>query len=202
MEPHLLKEEIVLFPLVRELAGATAAPSFHCGSVGNPIRVMTAEHDSVGHLLHELRVHTGGYMVPEDGCASYRALYEGLAELEADNPPPRPQREQHLVPGGSGGRAGAGRLRLLIRAGPPRSEIEELGERRLQVGHLGHQVRRAVGIEPEDPVGPGRNPILRCAVGVVVGQSLEVHLRPGPPMRPVDPPGSGRRWLPRPRAAP
>jgi len=35
-------------------------------------------------LLAELREATGGYEVPDDGCASYRALYEGLAELEAD----------------------------------------------------------------------------------------------------------------------
>ena len=42
------------------------------------------EHDTVGDLLAELRAHTDGYRVPEDGCASYHALYAGLAELEAD----------------------------------------------------------------------------------------------------------------------
>lgn len=82
--PHLLKEEQVLFPMIRELAIAVTAPEFHCGTLSNPIRVMAAEHDNVGVLLRELRSSTDGYRVPDDGCASYRALYEGLAELEAD----------------------------------------------------------------------------------------------------------------------
>jgi regulator of cell morphogenesis and NO signaling len=84
LEPHLLKEERVLFPMIRELATATASPAFHCGSLSNPIRVMMSEHDTAGELLARLRISTDGYRVPDDGCASYRALYTGLAELEAD----------------------------------------------------------------------------------------------------------------------
>lgn len=84
LEPHLAKEEQVLFPMVRELAAATAAPDFHCGALANPIRVMLAEHDDVGALLARLRERTDAFCVPEDACASYRALYHGLADLEAD----------------------------------------------------------------------------------------------------------------------
>jgi regulator of cell morphogenesis and NO signaling len=84
LEPHLFKEEQVLFPMIRELCAADAAVSFHCGTLGNPISVMLIEHDRAGSLLEQLREHTGDYAVPADGCASYRALYQGLAELEAD----------------------------------------------------------------------------------------------------------------------
>jgi len=84
LEPHLAKEERVLFPMIRELVAATTAPRFHCGSVRNPISVMLLEHDAVGELLATLRRLTGGYQAPADGCASYRTLFEGLAELEAD----------------------------------------------------------------------------------------------------------------------
>ena len=84
LEPHLRKEERVLFPMIRELATATAPPSFHCGTLANPISVMLAEHDRAGELLATLRRITDGYQPPADGCASYRALYAGLAELEAD----------------------------------------------------------------------------------------------------------------------
>lgn len=84
LEPHLLREERVLFPMVRELATAATAPAFHCGSLSNPIRVMLSEHDVVGELLAKLRTSTDGFQVPDDGCASYQALYSGLAELEAD----------------------------------------------------------------------------------------------------------------------
>ena len=84
LEPHLSKEETVLFPMIRELAAAGSVPSFHCGSLRNPISVMLAEHDTVGELLAQLRELTGGYEAPADGCASYQALFAGLAELEAD----------------------------------------------------------------------------------------------------------------------
>lgn len=56
----------------------------HGGSVTNPIRVMNSEHDRVGELLVTLRRQTGGYEPPEDACPTWRALYAGCAEMEAD----------------------------------------------------------------------------------------------------------------------
>ncbi len=84
LEPHLTKEEEVLFPMVRETAAASAAPTLACGSLTNPISVLLVEHDMVGELLVQLRELTNGYRIPADGCASYDALFTGLAELEAD----------------------------------------------------------------------------------------------------------------------
>ncbi|MHB8191589.1 MAG: iron-sulfur cluster repair di-iron protein [Ferrimicrobium sp.] len=84
LTPHLAKEERVLFPMIRELATAPTAPTFHCGSLKNPISVMMLEHDGVGELLEQLRTLTSGYQTPANGCTSYRALYDCLAELEAD----------------------------------------------------------------------------------------------------------------------
>ncbi len=84
LDPHLDKEESVLFPMIRELAAAQSAPSFHCGSLVNPIRAMLSEHDTVGDLLATVRSVTDDFRVPADGCGSYHALYAGLAELEAD----------------------------------------------------------------------------------------------------------------------
>jgi regulator of cell morphogenesis and NO signaling len=84
LEPHLVKEEQVLFPMIRQLGQATSRPTFHCGRISNPISMMLREHDHAGELLEQLRATSGGFRVPDDGCASYRACYEGLAELEAD----------------------------------------------------------------------------------------------------------------------
>lgn len=84
LEPHMLKEEQMLFPMIRELATTTAPLSFHCGTVRNPISVMLREHDAVGELLAELRRLTRNYQPPEDGCSSYVACFAALAELEAD----------------------------------------------------------------------------------------------------------------------
>ncbi len=84
LEPHLAKEERVLFPMIRELAAADTAPTFHCGTLRNPISVMLREHDRAGELLERLRAMTDGFVIPDDACASYTALYTGLEELEAD----------------------------------------------------------------------------------------------------------------------
>jgi regulator of cell morphogenesis and NO signaling len=84
LEPHLRKEEEVLFPLIRTLAVATSPPPFHCGSIGNPIAVMRREHDHAGELLARLRQLTDDFGPPADACASYTALYVGLGQLDAD----------------------------------------------------------------------------------------------------------------------
>jgi regulator of cell morphogenesis and NO signaling len=84
LEPHLLKEEQILFPMIRELMASPVPPTFHCGTLANPIRVMGMEHDGAGELLARLRDQTTGYAVPDDGCTRYRALFAGLVELEAD----------------------------------------------------------------------------------------------------------------------
>jgi regulator of cell morphogenesis and NO signaling len=84
LEPHLMKEERVLFPMIRELAAARTIPTFHCGSLANPIRMMLLEHDRAGELLASLHVTTDGYRPPADACASYHALYVDLEALEAD----------------------------------------------------------------------------------------------------------------------
>jgi regulator of cell morphogenesis and NO signaling len=82
LEPHLLKEERILFPAIHELAGGRR--EFPFGSVANPVRMMLLEHDQAGDLLATLRTVTGGYAVPADGCASYRSLYQRLEALEMD----------------------------------------------------------------------------------------------------------------------
>ncbi|MEN9647005.1 MAG: iron-sulfur cluster repair di-iron protein [Actinomycetota bacterium] len=88
LEPHLVKEERVLFPMVKELAAASAqgasSPAFHCGTLRNPIGVMLREHDTVGDLLARMRQLTSGYRPPDDGCATYRAAFIALEQLEAD----------------------------------------------------------------------------------------------------------------------
>ncbi len=81
--PHLMKEEQILFPFIRRMdAGQAAEACF--ASVQSPIRVMEAEHEAVGSLLGRLRAGTNGYTTPADGCATFRALYQGFKALEED----------------------------------------------------------------------------------------------------------------------
>jgi regulator of cell morphogenesis and NO signaling len=84
LQSHMLKEERILFPLIRQMADSGAFAAGHCGSVRNPIRVMEMEHESAGGAAEELRQLTADYTPPEDACNSYRALLAGLAAFEAD----------------------------------------------------------------------------------------------------------------------
>ena len=84
MTQHMMKEEHILFPMIRRLETAKTRPSFHCGSVGNPIRVMEHEHDSADNATVRIRQLTGDYAMPPDGCESYRAMLDGLSHMETD----------------------------------------------------------------------------------------------------------------------
>jgi len=77
---HMRKEEMILFPAIEELARGAGGRGF---PIDGPIAVMEHEHDHAGSLLEELRAITGGYELPQWGCATMRALYDGLADLEA-----------------------------------------------------------------------------------------------------------------------
>jgi regulator of cell morphogenesis and NO signaling len=81
---HMIKEEKVLFPIITRLEAATEMPQFHSSSIVVPIQVMQHEHDEAGAALARLRALTEGYTPPEDACPTFRAMLEGLAELEAD----------------------------------------------------------------------------------------------------------------------
>ena len=84
LEAHMLKEEQILFPLIQAMESLQTVEAAHCGSVRNPIRVMEHEHDSAGAALAQMRRLTNDFRMPEDGCNTYRAMLDGLAELEAD----------------------------------------------------------------------------------------------------------------------
>jgi regulator of cell morphogenesis and NO signaling len=76
---HMRKEELVLFPVIRGIENGGTSPM----PLDRPIHVMELEHDRAGELLAELRALTAGYAPPGWACATARALYQGLAELEA-----------------------------------------------------------------------------------------------------------------------
>ncbi|MFV1980940.1 MAG: iron-sulfur cluster repair di-iron protein [Rhodothermia bacterium] len=70
---HMLKEERILFPMIKHGGGSSA---------GAPISVMEHEHDSAGDALRRMRELTRDYDPPEWACTTYRALFGGLADLE------------------------------------------------------------------------------------------------------------------------
>jgi regulator of cell morphogenesis and NO signaling len=84
LEAHMMKEEMILFPLIARMEAEQTVANSHCGSVQNPIRVMLAEHDDAGEALAKMRSLTDGFTPPATACNTYRAMLDALAELEAD----------------------------------------------------------------------------------------------------------------------
>lgn len=81
---HLMKEEQVLFPMIRQLEASDTLPPFHCGTIANPIHRMEFEHDAAGAILAQLRQLTDNYTPPEWACNTYRTLFDTLAYFEQD----------------------------------------------------------------------------------------------------------------------
>jgi regulator of cell morphogenesis and NO signaling len=82
---HLMKEEWVLFPYIRELASGTGhRRRSPFGTIENPIRMMEREHQDAGDELRVIRALSNGYVPPANGCATYRACFAELAEFERD----------------------------------------------------------------------------------------------------------------------
>jgi regulator of cell morphogenesis and NO signaling len=89
MSAHMVKEETVLFPYVKQLVAFKNNGNGN-GQFGNfetiqtPINMMEMEHELVGKDMEEIRNLSKNFSVPEDGCASYSFLFKTLEEFERD----------------------------------------------------------------------------------------------------------------------
>ena len=84
LNPHMLKEEQVLFPAIRTIEQSQEVPAFPFGSVDNPIHMMEHEHDVAGQALKAIREASSDFTLPDGGCNTFRAMLDGLRELEGD----------------------------------------------------------------------------------------------------------------------
>lgn len=84
LEPHMFKEEQILFPAIRWLERSQAQPAFPFGTIANPIRMMELEHEGAGNALRQIREFTRDFEVPAGACNTYRAMLDGLHTLEQD----------------------------------------------------------------------------------------------------------------------
>lgn len=75
LEAHMVKEEQILFPMIKAGSGSEA---------GGPIAVMEDEHASAGAALKRLRELTNDFQPPEGACTTWTALWAGLADLEKE----------------------------------------------------------------------------------------------------------------------
>jgi regulator of cell morphogenesis and NO signaling len=75
LEVHMKKEELILFPAIRNGGGP---------GIANPITVMRANHDDHATEVAEIRRLTGDLTLPDDACGTWTALYAGLNEFITD----------------------------------------------------------------------------------------------------------------------
>ncbi|MGE3608336.1 MAG: iron-sulfur cluster repair protein YtfE [Bacteriovoracaceae bacterium] len=75
IQMHMMKEENVLFPLIKNGQGHLAVM---------PVKVMNMEHEAHGKQLDEMHRLTNDFTPPEGACGTWRALYSGLAKLEEE----------------------------------------------------------------------------------------------------------------------
>lgn len=85
---HMEKEEMILFPYVREIVKAkqenseVGMPIFE--TVQNPIEVMMNEHEVEGERFREISELSNNYNPPVDACNTYRVTFALLKEFEED----------------------------------------------------------------------------------------------------------------------
>ena len=85
---HMNKEELILFPYIKQLVKAKKEGSTlsrpHFGTVNNPIQMMEYEHENAGDIFKSIAKLSNDYTPPDEACNTFRALYAKLEEFEQD----------------------------------------------------------------------------------------------------------------------
>lgn len=81
LEAHLAREQLIVFPLIREIDAASRSGHEVNGELRNPVTVVHDDHEHVNALLARIHELTEAHPAPADACASYRALFDGLVAL-------------------------------------------------------------------------------------------------------------------------
>lgn len=86
LSSHMMKEENILFPYIKQLVSEKNSVKDGCsfGTVKNPIRMMEHEHDVVGNIFKTIKELSNNYTPPEDACTTYKLSYKKLEEFEND----------------------------------------------------------------------------------------------------------------------
>jgi regulator of cell morphogenesis and NO signaling len=82
IEEHLIKEEELLFPLIKEYEKNPSKDVLE--KVFKIMKETEDEHDNAGDVLKEMRRITCQYQAPSGGCNSFVRTYEKLQAIEAD----------------------------------------------------------------------------------------------------------------------
>ncbi|HTG71924.1 MAG TPA: iron-sulfur cluster repair di-iron protein [Candidatus Udaeobacter sp.] len=82
LEQHLIAEEEVLFPLIRQYEESPSGALLE--KTVKAINELEADHSGVGDILKEMREITNQYELPAEACRTYTLTFQKLEELESD----------------------------------------------------------------------------------------------------------------------
>jgi regulator of cell morphogenesis and NO signaling len=82
LDQHLITEEEVLFPLLKQYASQPTAEIHERAIKG--LHELESDHSVVGDYLKEMRMITNGYALPPEACKTYTLTFHKLGELESD----------------------------------------------------------------------------------------------------------------------
>ncbi len=87
MTLHMQKEEVILFPRVKEVESFyhfKQKKNLDSSYIFGPVGVMEGEHDEAGAILNKIRELTNNYSIPEGACTTFTVVLAELKEFEED----------------------------------------------------------------------------------------------------------------------
>lgn len=82
LDQHLIREEISLFPLIKEYEKDSSPERLD--EIAKLLQEMESEHDQAGTIVKEMREVTNQYQLPQDACRTYTLTFQKLQEFESD----------------------------------------------------------------------------------------------------------------------
>jgi regulator of cell morphogenesis and NO signaling len=76
LQEHFAKEEKLIFPYMKKNYTGDKGVGY--------VKDLEAEHEAAGNLIKEITACTNDFIAPEDGCTSYRLVFQKLQELIND----------------------------------------------------------------------------------------------------------------------
>ncbi|MBB4808271.1 regulator of cell morphogenesis and NO signaling [Chryseobacterium defluvii] len=83
---HMKKEELILFPFIKNMVKAKISgntiPKTVFGTVENPVNMMKHEHTTEGERFRKIAEITNEYLPPAGACNTYKAAFAMLRDFE------------------------------------------------------------------------------------------------------------------------
>lgn len=84
---HMQKEEVVLFPRVKEVESFyhfKQKKELNSTYISGPVGMMENEHDEAGEIMYKVKQLTNNYEIPEGACTTFKVVLAELKEFEED----------------------------------------------------------------------------------------------------------------------